>query len=61
MPHSDDVVIKKPSGLPAARESALSVRAATGVESRIFDDADFVSLEIPTAAAIVRLPHCLFG
>jgi hypothetical protein len=32
--------IMEPSGLPAGSESALSVRAATGVESRIFDEAD---------------------
>ena len=43
-------VIREPSGNPAARESALAVRAATGVESRIMMKQMAGVLAIPAAA-----------
>jgi hypothetical protein len=46
---------KPPDVAPAARKSALAVRAATGIENRIFDEC--ASQPSAAVSAVVALPH----
>jgi hypothetical protein len=48
--------------MSAAHKSALAVRAATGVEGRIFDVRDCTGVSASAAmSAVVLLPHGLLG
>jgi hypothetical protein len=53
---------KEEPPMSAAHKSALAVRAATGVESRIVDERDCTGVSASAAmSAVVLLPHGLLG